>query len=294
MARPAITSPSVRRRRLATELRALREAAGHTGHTAARALTAAGHARWQQSKIARIEGAQQGVSVPDLEQMLTLYGATDPDYRAALVAMARDAKQTGWWADYEDVFGQSLLPDFEAGATTIRTYEAQAIPGLLQTPAYIEAVFRAGSVYPDDAVHRHVAARLQRQAILDGHHPVRLSAVVDEAALHRAVGGPDVMHDQLRHLANMAARHHVDLRVLPFAAGADAGLWPSFDILEFGDPADAPVAVTQAVTSIVVSERPHQVERCAAVFGRLQGAALPPTESVELITTMTATTIGTP
>lgn len=269
-------SPTVRRRRLAAELRRLREAVGLSSGQAARDLG------WHAPKLTRFERADRTPSQGDLTVLLDLYQVHDDQLRDGLARLLRESNERGWWSDYRDVFGRSALPDFEAEAETIRTYEAQVIPGLLQVPEYIEAVFRGGAARPDYVVQRHVDARLERQRILEGHDPTRLCAVVDEAALRRMVGGPDVMVRQLDHLLHMAVRHHIDLRVLPFASGAHAAMSGSFMILEFPDAA-APVAFTASVTSNLFVEERHQLNRCYDVYGLLQGAALLPDQSVGFI-----------
>ncbi|GAA1453098.1 MULTISPECIES: helix-turn-helix domain-containing protein [Nocardiopsis] len=277
MRRPSAHSPSVRRRRLAVELRKLREQTGLTGATAAKNLG------WQHSKITRIERADQGITQPDLATLLDLYQAGDQAYRDGLMQLAKDAKQRGWWSDYRDVFGSGALPDFEAEASTIRTFEAQVITGLLQTPSYTEAIFRGGAAHPGNVVERHVQARLERQRILEGVYPAKLYAIIDEGALRREVGGAEVMREQLQHLINSATRHNVDLRVLPFSAGAHAAMLGSFLILDFEDPLDQSLAFTESVTTSQFLEEPHQIERHNEVYGHLQGSALLPEPSVELI-----------
>lgn len=270
-------SPTVRYRRLTSELRRRREAVNKSGSVVAKELG------WQPSKITRIERGDQGLSQADLVKLLDLYEVTDQGARVALSQLLRDARERGWWADYRDVFGQGTLPDFEAEASVIRTFEAQVVPGLLQTPDYIKAIFRAGPVQPGHVVERHVKARLERQRILDGHNPTKLHAIVDEGALRRMVGGPGVMREQLQHLVNMAARHNIDIRVVPFSVGAHLALAGSFIILGFPDPLDSPVVFAESVTSNLFVEESHQLEHCHDVWGHLQGAALLPSESVGFI-----------
>lgn len=269
-------SPTVRRRQLARELRRLRKGAGMPSGEAARKLG------WAPPKLTRFERADRTPSQQDLEALLNLYGVTDPKVRHGLATLRRESQLKGWWCDYQDVFGSSALPDFEAEAVNIRTYEAQVIPGLLQVPEYIEAVFRGGAAIPNHVVQRHVEARLERQRILEGHNPTNLYAIIDEAALRRMVGGPEVMERQLDHLLHMAVRHHVDIRVLPFEAGAHAAMTGSFMILEFPDSAP-PVACADSVTSYLIVEEQHHLDRCYDVYGLLQGAALLPDRSVDYI-----------
>ncbi|KIH97832.1 XRE family transcriptional regulator [Streptomonospora alba] len=270
-------SPSVRRRRLAAELRKARESAGYTGAAAARRLG------WPHSKLTKIEGAQQGIKTGDLTAAMDLYGIADDDTRDAMLRLARQSKERGWWWKYRDIFGERALPDWEAEASGIRCWQAQLVPGLLQTPEYIEAVFRAGDAHDDSLVDRHVKGRLERQQILHGVRPPRFSAILDEGALRRRIGGRDILVEQLEHLCNMATRHNVDLRVLPFEGGEHQASNGSFTILDFPDPADIPVAFTETVTASLLVEEPAELTTYNTVWANVQGAALTAARSAEFI-----------
>ncbi|MFV2197685.1 helix-turn-helix domain-containing protein [Nocardiopsis sp. LOL_012] len=273
-------SPSVRRRRLSAELRRLRESCGMT------AAQAAGRAGWPQSKVTKIElGERKNVTVQDLAVLCEVYGVHDPKVREALEKLARDAKQRGWWSKYKDVF-TDLLPDFETEARIIRTYECQVVPGLLQLPEYIEAVFRGGQVHEPDVIERAVAARLRRQEILNRFDPPELWAVLDEAALRRRIGGPEVMRKQLQHLIHMAARHNITIQVVPFGAGEHAALVGSFVILDFPAALDPSLAYAETYTASLMMETTAELTRYNAVFGHLQGSALSAAESVKLLETV--------
>lgn len=270
-------SPSVRRRRLAAELRKAREEANFTGAQAAR------HLGWPHSKLTKIEGAQQGVKAADLAAAMDLYGVTEEETREAMLRLARESKERGWWWKYRDIFGERALPDWEAEASSIRCWQAQLVPGLLQTPDYIEAVFRAGDAHDDAVVDRHVKGRMERQQILHGVRPPKFSAILDEGSLRRQIGGRDVLIEQLEHLCNMATRHNIDLRVLPFGGGEHQASNGSFTILDFPNPADLPVAFTETVTASLVIEEPAELARYDAVWANVQGAALTAARSVEFI-----------
>lgn len=272
---------------LAAELRRLREQANMTGQAAAKELG------WQHSKLTRIEKADQGVKLDDLDQLMALYSVQDASLREGLLQLARDAKQRGWWADYRDVFSPGALPDFEAEASAIRCFEAQVIPGLFQTPRYIEAIFRGGAAHAPEVIQRHVQARLERQRILEGVHPVKVDAVIDEGALRRLVGGPHIMSEQLQHLLNLAPRPNIDIRVLPFSAGAHAAVLGSFIILEFEDPLDPSLAFTEGVGTRLIVEEADQLDRYTEVYGHLLGAALCPDPSVEFIQKVMEETVQT-
>ncbi|MBB6170228.1 transcriptional regulator with XRE-family HTH domain [Nocardiopsis mwathae] len=270
-------SPSVRRRRLAAELRRARDLSGLTGLRAAKELG------WPHSKLTKIESAKQGVKAADLEALMDLYKVGDRDTREAMLRLARESKERGWWWKYRDIFGERALPDFEAEASGIRCWQAQLVPGLLQTPDYIEAVFRAGNAQDDAVVQRHVQGRIERQHILNGVHPPRFAAILDEGALRRQIGGREVLHEQLQHLCNMATRHNIDLRVLPFVAGEHQASNGSFTVLDFPNPLDVPVAFTETVTASMFVEEPAEIATYNDVWSNLQGAALTQARSAEFI-----------
>lgn len=272
-------SPSVRRRRLSSQLRRLREAAGKT-------LTeAAENSGIPRAKLGRIETSDLRTVKPrDLDALLDAYGVTDPDERAAFHQLARDAKERGWWWRYRDVFGAEPLPDFEAEACRIRTYEVAAIPGLLQTSEYATAVFSGSRLTDPELIRRRVEARIARREILTRiDAPPHLWAVIDEAALRRPIGGPKVMADQLRYLLRVAQWGHIDIQILPFSAGAHAALGAPFTILEFENPTDPTIVYADTVDSGVLEERPDAVCSYIAVYGELQGAALSSVQSARFL-----------
>lgn len=270
-------SPSVRRRRLASELRRLREAQGLT------LAQAAAKSGLQRAKLGKIETCDlRTVKTADLDALLNAYGVTDPDKRAVLHQLARQAKERGWWWRYRDVFGETPLPDFESEACRIRTYETSTLPGLLQTPEYAEAIFRGSRLTDPELIRRRVEARIARREILTRiDDPPHLWAVIDEAALRRPIGGAHVMAEQLRYLLRVARWDHVDIQVLPFAVGAHAALGTPFTILEFAN--DPSIVYVDTVDSGILEERPDSVASYIAVYGELQGAALTSVQSARLL-----------
>ena len=228
-------SPTVRRRRLSAGLRRFRDDAGLTVEQAARSLG------WAASKVSRIERNEWKLpSGDDVRDLLALYNVTDPDVVQAMVALAREARRRGWWEEYKDVLGGSL-PEFEAEASQIHTYQVLHVPGLLQTPEYAAAIFRGGQVVEDALVQRRVVARMERQRILERPNPPLLWVVIDEAALTKHIGGVQTMCDQLRHLRDMAERPNITIQVLPDTAGAHAGMGGPFTILAYDSPEDPPL-----------------------------------------------------
>lgn len=271
---PEITSysPTVRRRRLSHALRELRKAAGITATEAAKRL------EWDPSKVSRMERNEWKLpNVHDIRMLLDLYGVADERQREALVTLARESRLRGWWADYQDVF-RSSLPDFESGASAIRTYEALLVPGLLQSATYAMEVWRAGQVLDDALVERHVQARLARQEVLDRDTPPELLAIVDEAALLKEIGGPETMAEQIRHLIEMAARPNITIQVIPNEAGAHAALTGGFTIFDF--PEDPSLVYLETATDVLWLEQAEEYQRYSLIFSHVMNVALSPQESV--------------
>jgi transcriptional regulator with XRE-family HTH domain len=279
MARTTPYSPSVRRRRLGAQLRRLRDDAGFTLASAAERLG------MPRAKLGKLETSElKTVKPSDLDAMLALYAVEDAQARELVELLARDAKIRGWWWKYRDLFGPEPLPDFEAEASVIRTFEPQVIPGLLQTPEYAEAVFRGGRYTSPERIVRQVEARMERREILQRFDsPARLWAVIDEAALRRPMGGPEVMRTQCEYLLRVGALPNIDLHVLPFAAGAHAALSGSFVILDFPEALDPTIVYTDTVGSGLFEESPDEVGQYETVFGDVTAAALTTAASAEFI-----------
>lgn len=268
--------PTVRRRRLSGELRRLRELADLTIDEVGEKLECSA------SKISRIETGRVGVTPRDVRDMLELYGVTG-DEREAFVQLAREARQRGWWHAYGEVFTGAFV-GLEADASSLRLFQALLVPGLLQTERYAREVIRALRPDADEAeVRRRVTGRLARQRLLTEPSPPEYWAVIDESVLRREVGGPDVMAEQLRHIATMAALPYVTIQVVPFSAGPHAGLDGPFLILGFPEPADPDVVYVDSTTDGVYLESPADVRRYTLMFDHLRAAALKPDDSVALI-----------
>jgi transcriptional regulator with XRE-family HTH domain len=269
-------SPTVRRRRLAAELRRLREAAELTIDEVGEKLECSA------SKISRIETGHVGVTPRDVRDMLEVYGIED-DEREALVHLAREARRKGWWHAYNEVFTGSFV-GLESDAASLHTHQALLVPGLLQTEGYTRAVIRA--IRPDAAeaeVERRVAGRVTRQRLLTDPRPPTYWAVIDEAVLHRTVGGREIMRAQLERLAELAALPHVTLQVVPFSAGAHAGMESPFLILGFPEQADPDVVYVEYTTTGVYLEQPSDVHRYTLMFDHLRAAALKPDDTVVMV-----------
>ncbi|HEV8558203.1 MAG TPA: helix-turn-helix transcriptional regulator [Actinophytocola sp.] len=269
-------SPTVRRRRLASELRRLREAAGLTIDEVGDKLECSA------SKISRIETGHVGVTPRDVRDMLELY-PIDADQREALVQLAREARKKGWWHAYNEVFTGSFV-GLESDASSLHAHQALLVPGLLQTEDYTRAVHKAiRPDQPDEEIERRVLARLARQNLLADPQPPEYWAIIDEAVLHRVVGGPEIMRAQLNRLIEAAELPHVTLQVVPFGAGAHAGMEGPFLILGFPEQADPDVVYVENTTTGSYLEDPSDVYRYTLMFDHLRASALNTSETLRMV-----------
>ncbi len=272
-------SPTVRRRRLGAELRRYREASGFTIDYVAEQLDCSA------SKISRLETGQTGASPRDVRDMLALYHVASPELDE-LVDIARETRKRGWWQSYGSVLTGAFV-GFEAAAETIRSYEAQCIPGLLQIEDYARSLIRASRPEPSTTdVDDRVRVRLARQELLTQDEPVDFRCIIDEAALLRPVGGHDVMRRQLEYLVMVAEWPNVALQVLPLEAGAHAGMEGSFVLLGFADEADADTVYVTMATGGVFQEKVEEMLRYTTIFEHLQEIALSPGDSAEFVAKM--------
>ncbi|HWG01166.1 MAG TPA: helix-turn-helix transcriptional regulator [Trebonia sp.] len=272
--------PTVRRRRLGTELRRLRDSSGYKLEEVAAQLGVA------PSTLSRIETGKAPTKTAYLHQMLEMYGVSDASQRQILVDMAREGHRKGWWADYDDVLpsGFDIYVGLEAETAAVRSYEVSVVHGLLQTPDYARAVLV--EMFPrhtDDQIERLVNLRMTRQRRFDDDPPLELWAILDEAVIRRSVGGPGCMRGQLEQLNAMAGRQGITLQVLPFSCGAHAGHGGPFSILEFPERSDSEVAYVESGAGIIYLEKDREVRARAEAFDRLRAAALSPGASTDLI-----------
>jgi len=273
-------SPTVRRRRLGLELRRLREQAGLTCEQAG------AHLDCSASKVSRIETARVPVRILDVQAMCDLYHAT-ADEIATLGALARESKQRGWWHTFDDVLPGwfQTYVGLEAEATSIRTYEIQLVPGLLQTEGYARAILEAGDLAPitPDDLARALALRMTRQDLLVGPNPPQLWVVLSEAVLVRVVGGPDVMRDQLLYLAELCDRRGITIQVIRNEQGAHPAMNTPFVLLGFPEREDPGVVYIDFLTGGLYLEKPDEVDRYTLTFNHLVAASLPPRQSAQLV-----------
>ncbi|MGH3923771.1 MAG: helix-turn-helix domain-containing protein [Pseudonocardiaceae bacterium] len=268
----------MRRKQLGRQLRELREAASLRMEDAATALDC------HRSRISHIETGRYGVRKPDLEVLLRLYGALDR--LRVLEELRQEGTKRGWWSTYR-------LPDWlagyvglEADATVLRSLELELIPGLLQTEAYARAVHIAGHhMTPIAEVERRVAARLQRQSRLTtDDQPLKLSAVVSEAALQRTLAmGGDVAIGQLDHLMASARLPNVTLQILPFAIGVHRSMSGSFTLLSFAPGVSPDIAYQEYAVGGHLVDDQDVVGLLSSLHGELRDQALGSNESLTLI-----------
>ncbi len=276
----SVSRPTVRRRIVGAQLRRLREAAGVSRKEAADAIHST------ESRISRLEQGRVGLDEDEVIGLLERYGIDDRHERDALLAVVREASRPGWLQAYSKAMPAWFRPyvDLEEAAQVIRTYEVQFIPGLLQTEEYARAVIAHGMSDPSAAeIERRVELRMRRQRILYQPHPPRLWAVIDEAALWRPIGGPEVARGQLRALHEAARRDNITVQVMPFRVGGHAGEAGAFTILRFPEPELPDIAYIEQLTGAMYLEKDDDLDHYTAAMERLCVQSASPEESMDLI-----------
>ncbi|MGH3182784.1 MAG: helix-turn-helix domain-containing protein, partial [Streptosporangiaceae bacterium] len=243
-------------RRLVIELKQFREAAGLTGEQVAEEMG------WSAAKVYRIEGDRVRVLARDVQRLLKLYGITG-DQRDAVLELARLARVKDWWHQYSGTIPEwfQFYVGLEAAASAMQEYNTELVTGLLQTEGYARAVMAAAARSDTEEMERQVAVRMERQKRLTAPDAPTMWAVMNEAVLHRQVGGSTVMRDQLAHIAEVAGLGNVTVQVLPFTAGAHPAMLGSFTLMQFPDPADRDVVYLEAETGALYLEKPEDVGR---------------------------------
>jgi len=271
-------NPTVRRRRLGQELRRLRELKGMTAEEVAERLLVS------QSKISRLENGRRSISQRDVRDLCGVYEVEDHRIVDSLMQMAKDSRQQGWWHSFGDI-PYSVYIGLETDAASLRVYDPQVVPGLLQTKQYAEALI-AGAL-PETApteIEKRVQVRMRRQErISTEENPLRLWTVLDEAALRRVVGNRNLMRDQLEQLVEQSLLPHVTVQVIPFDMGAHPGLNGQYAILEFPDAADSSVVYIEGVTSDLYLEKANDVQKYSVMYEHLRAQALNVEQSRQFI-----------
>jgi transcriptional regulator with XRE-family HTH domain len=283
---PEYGSPTVRRRRLAAELRRLRERASLTGEEVAERLS------WSASKVSRIELYRTGVKTTDLSRLLQLYGVSSA-HRAELLALAREPRRKGWWEAYSDALPEEYAAYIvlEAEAEVMQCWSPQLVHGLLQTADYARAIIEAhmGSTasIPPGKITQRVATRLERQQAIRGEQPLGLAVILDQSVLLRRVGDAVVMHEQMVHLLEVSRLPNVAVRVLPLTGAHPIGTG-CFTVLRFppvpgiGQSAEV-VYVEQLSSTALYVEDEDEVFEYRQAFDKLIEKSLDPERSRQMI-----------
>ena len=268
--------PTVLRILLGTQLRRLREARGITAQEAAREIRAS------ESKISRMELGRNAVREVDVADLLSLYGITDPAEREQLLSLASQANQPGWWHRYQDVLPSwfQAYIGLEESAESIRSYDMQFVPGLLQTEEYAAAVIALGE-FSLEETERLVFLRKERQRRISSGC-LRLTAVIDEIALRRPLAEPALMRAQLEYLLDISDRPAFTLQVRPLATGAHVAP-ASFSILKFASAELPDVVYVEQLTSAMYLDKAADVDRYTAAMDRISATSATPNQSKEII-----------
>ncbi|MFI5707723.1 helix-turn-helix domain-containing protein [Kribbella sp. NPDC051620] len=257
---------------LGGHLRRMREAAGISRADAGWQIRAS------ESKVSRMELGRVGFKERDVNDLLDLYEMKDAQERERLMELARAANNPGWWSRYGDVmpswFGNYV--GLEVAAKLIRTYELLFVPGLLQTEDYARAVVQFGKAYlPSEEINQRVALRVTRQQILTRPDPARLWVVLDEAALHRPVGGRGVMREQIEYLIEASQRPNVTLQIMPLTSVGYPDAGGAFSILRFPEGDLPDVVYIEHAASALYLDKLEDLDEYAAIMEALTIAAAP-------------------
>ncbi|GAA2148144.1 helix-turn-helix transcriptional regulator [Kitasatospora kazusensis] len=271
---------TARRMQLGSQLRRLRESRGVTREDAGYSI------RGSESKISRMELGRVGFKQRDVADLLTLYGVDDEAERAALLDLVGDTNTPAWWHAYSDVvppWFQTYL-GLEEAARTISSYEVQFIQGLLQTEDYARAVIVLGNpAAPPEEIERRVAVRMRRQHLLLAEDGPDILAIVDEAALRRPCGGPEVMRRQLHRLVELAALPRLTVQVLPLGSGGVAAQVGAFSVLGFPGPDLADLVYLEQFTTALYLDKPAEVAEYASAMERVRAESLSPDRTLALL-----------
>ncbi len=274
------SSPTIKRRRLAAELRRLRQASKLTIDQVAEAL------EWSPGKVSKIENARVSVLPRDARRLLDLYGLQDGPERDLMLALSREGRERGWWAQYGEAVPEWFVTyvGLESEAARISAYQSEYVPGLLQTHDYAVAVSRAALMnVPDGEIEKQVAVRMERQARLDGDDAPQLWVVLNEAVIRRVVGSRSIMQEQLVKLVDASQQANISLQVLPFSAGAHPAMDSAFRILSFATPTDSDIVYLEHPTCSLYLEKPDEVARYVLSFDHLRAVSLSFEESRRLL-----------
>ncbi|MGH3786880.1 MAG: helix-turn-helix domain-containing protein [Pseudonocardiaceae bacterium] len=284
-----VRGPVVPRRRLGAELRTLREQSGLTIEDVAELLECS------VSKVSRLETGQGIPKSRDVRDLLDRYGVTDQAHRDRMMRWVREGQRQGWWHAYSDVLAPDpedpLLPDnlsryvaLEQDAREVHSFENTLVHGLLQTEDYARAVLTAMSTADSEATDRLVELRMRRQERLYADKdPLKIHVILDEAVLHRPVGGEQVMRAQLKRLLADTQHPNITIQVLPFSVGAHQATDGRFGVLVFPDSDDNDLVYVEGHLRDLYLEQPHDVEIYEQIFDTLAGMCISAKQSAALV-----------
>jgi transcriptional regulator with XRE-family HTH domain len=277
-------NPTVRRRELGVLLRALRNQRELTVEQVAAELLCS------PSKVSRMETGQRGATARDVRDLCDLYDVNDPAERERLMTLAREGKQQGWWQSYALDYANYV--GLEQEATTIRIFHSTVVPGLFQSADYTRALHKTGPIsFTEPEIEERVTERLMRQQLLMREDPPQVEVLLDEAVLHRPIGSPAIMREQIGDMLAAASRPRTSVRVVPYVAGAHPALESNFVLLEFGGQAPTIIYVEGLVGRIYM-ESQKDVDRYQQVLDLLRGLALSPQDSATFMKKIRETQTG--
>lgn len=242
--------------------------------------------RMQQPNLSAVEAGKKKLTAANLTKLAKLY-EIEPAEREELEALRVGADQRDWYHEYAWLFGEDFLRylGLEHGADHLRTYQSAIVPGPLQTTDYAAEIIRGGSPYVRlTEFEPRMEVRQARQQRLTGEEPIRITAVLTEAVLRQEIGNPEIMRAQLDHLATMATDHeHIEVRVIPFSAGAHAALGAPFDVLSFDSPRRPDLVWQETLATFAIIDKPTHVREYAVVLAEASQKALDAKESIALL-----------
>lgn len=242
---------------------------------------------WSLSKMNRIEKAKTGISTNDLKALLPEYDITNKEQTEELLALARAARQPGWWSQYSEVAPSGLLEliDYESAASAVSQFETMFVPGILQIEDYASAILQA--FYDEKPTAERVAAlvelRTTRRDLLTSENAPEFSFVLDESVIRRQVGSPAITSRQFRHLVDVAKLSNVTIQIVPFTAGLHSGMTYPFEVVQFEDTPDENIVFIEGPRGDVIIDDAEEVQDYLGSFDRITALSLKPSESKDLL-----------
>jgi transcriptional regulator with XRE-family HTH domain len=270
------SNPTLRRRELGFLLRKLRTDRGLSIDDVSKRLLIS------TTKVSRLETGRAGASPRDIRDLCVLYEVTDPAQRERMVTLAREGKQRAWWQGF--ALPYATYVGLEAEAASLSDYNTDVVTGLLQVDNYARAILEVTDPPLDaTAIEQRIEARRRRQAILEQEVGPTLHSILDEGALHRPIGGPTVMREQLARIVEVARLPKVTFQLIPLAIGAHPALDSTFVVLQFDEPMVNDVVYVEGAVGNIYLESAAELERYKRLFSRLRAVALSPDDSIEMV-----------